>query len=89
MSIAHDIGPDLHLLADHSLDRETACIDDRVNVLDINALTGEVADGPDAHVRCHGLIVLRRSAGPPGRQKDMMVMEPIRPRFGSGGTPPF
>src|SRR5262245_3896587 len=58
MSIANDIGPDLHLLADHSLDRETACIDDRVNVLDVDALTGEVADGPDAHVRCHGLIVL-------------------------------
>jgi hypothetical protein len=35
------------------------------------------------------LIVLRRSAGPPGRQKDMMRMEPIRPRFGSGGVPPF
>jgi hypothetical protein len=33
--------------------------------------------------------VLRRSAGPPGRQKDMMVMEPIRPRFGSGGMPRF
>jgi hypothetical protein len=36
------------------------------------------------------LIVFYRSAAPPGRQKDMMVMEPIRPRFGSGGgVPPF
>src|SRR5262245_28429216 len=85
ISIANDIGPDVYLLADHALDRETACIDDWINVLDVDALTGEVDDGPDAHVRCHGLIVLCRSAGPPGRQKDMMVMEPIRPRFGSGG----
>jgi hypothetical protein len=54
MPIAKDIGPDLHLLADSPLDRKTASIDDGINAFDVDAMSGKVADGPDAGIRCHG-----------------------------------
>ena len=66
MSIAENIGPDAHLLADGSLDRKTAATDEGVDVLDIDAMSRKVADGPDAGIRCHGSIVV---CCPLGRQK--------------------
>jgi len=67
MAIAKNIGPDLHLLANGSLDRKTAAIDEGVDVLDVDAMSGKVADGPNAGIRCHGSIVVLLAA--PGRQK--------------------
>jgi hypothetical protein len=57
MPVAEDIGPDIDLLADDSLDWKTAPIDDGVNVFDVDAMFRK-ADGPDAGLRCHGSIVL-------------------------------
>jgi hypothetical protein len=58
MAIAKNIGPDLYFLADGSLDRKTAAIDEGINVLDVDAMSGKVADGPNAGIRCHGSIVV-------------------------------
>jgi hypothetical protein len=58
MAIAKNIGPDLYCLADGSLDRKTAAIDEGINVLDVDAMSGKVADGPNAGIRCHGSIVV-------------------------------
>src|SRR5262249_44242601 len=66
MPIAKDVGPYLQLLADGALDRETPAVDEGINVLDVNAMSREIADGADAGVRCHGSIVC---CCPPGRQK--------------------
>src|SRR4029077_13751888 len=57
MAIAKNIGPDIDLLADDSLDWKTASIDDGVNVFDVDAMFRKAADGPDAGFRCHGSIV--------------------------------
>jgi hypothetical protein len=57
MSIAKDIGPDLDLLAEGPLNGKTASIDDGIHVFDVDAMSGEVADGADAGIRCHGSIV--------------------------------
>src|SRR5262249_50320703 len=89
MPVANNVGPDIHLFADDSLDRETACIDGWVHVLDVNALPRKGSDGSDAHVGCHGSIVAGRPARTPGRRKELTVMEPIRPRFGSMKVPSF
>jgi hypothetical protein len=56
--VVEDIGPDIDLLADDSLDWKTASIDDGVNVFDVDAMFRKAADGPDAGFRCHGSIVL-------------------------------
>ena len=58
MPVAEDIGPDIDLLADDSLDWKTASIDDGINVFDVDAMFRKAADGPDAGFRCHGSIVL-------------------------------
>ena len=66
LAIAEDVGPNLHLLADGAFDRKTAAVDEGIDVLDIDAMSREIADGADAGVRCHGSIVC---CCPPGRQK--------------------
>jgi hypothetical protein len=66
MPIAKNVGPHLYFLADGALDRETPAIDEGINVLDVDAMSREVADGADADVRCHGSIVC---CCPPERQK--------------------
>ena len=58
MPTAKNIGPDLYFLAYGSLDRKTAAIDEGINVLDVDAMSGKVADGPNAGIRCHGSIVV-------------------------------
>ena len=78
MSIAKDIGPDLDLLADGPLDGKTASIDDGVHVFDVDAMSGEVTDGPDAGIRCHGAIVFCCP------MLEAALMEPIAVPFGSG-----
>src|SRR5205085_4559133 len=60
-----NIGPDLDGLANDPFGRESAAVDKRVDVFDVDAATGKVADRGEAHVRGHVSIVLchRRSAG--------------------------
>jgi hypothetical protein len=53
-----DIGPDIDLLAEDSLDWKTASIDGGVNVFDVGAMFRKAADGPDAGFCCHGSIAL-------------------------------
>jgi len=69
MAVAEDIGPDVDLLADDSFDWKTTSIDDGVNVFDVDAMFGKVADRPDAGVSCHGSMALCRPVDPPGRRK--------------------
>ena len=69
MTVPEDIGPYLHCLASNSLDRKPAGVDERIDVLDVDATTGKVVDGGDAHVRCHVWIVHCRPVSPPGRQE--------------------
>jgi hypothetical protein len=57
MPVAEDIGPDVNLLADDSLDWKTASIDDGVDVFDVDAMFRKVADGPNAGIGCHGSCV--------------------------------
>jgi hypothetical protein len=69
MPVAEDIGPDVDLFADDSLDRKTTSIDDGVNVFDVDAMFRKVADRPNAGVGCHGSNGLCRPVDPPGRRK--------------------
>ena len=69
MTVPKDICPHLHRLAGNAFDRKPAGIDDRINVLDVDATTGKVADGGHTHVRCHVSIVHCRPVSPPGRQE--------------------
>jgi hypothetical protein len=69
MTVPKNVGPYLHRLACNSLDRKSADVDERIDILDVDATTGKVADGGDTHVRCHVWIVHCRPVSPPGRQE--------------------
>jgi len=69
MTVAKNVRPYLQRLAGNSLDRKSAGVDERVDVLDADATTGKVADGRDTHVRCGVWIVHCRPVSPPGRQE--------------------
>jgi hypothetical protein len=79
MPVAEDIGPDVDLFADDSLDRKTTSIDDGVNVFDVDAVFRKVLDGPDAG--CHGSIALAALSTSPGGGG--ALMEPGAAPFGS------
>jgi hypothetical protein len=64
MPVAEDIGPDVDLFADDSLDRKTPSIDDGVNVFDVDAVFRKVADGPDAGAGCHDSLALAAPVDP-------------------------
>ncbi|HET9244685.1 MAG TPA: hypothetical protein VFO15_02670 [Xanthobacteraceae bacterium] len=81
MPVAEDIGPDVDLFADDSLDRKTTSIDDGVNVFDVDAVFRKVVDGPDAGAGCHGFIALAALSTRPGGGG--ALMEPGAAPFGS------
>src|SRR5262249_31207380 len=62
--VSEDISPDFDRLIDDALDRETAAIDQGINVLDIDTATGKDAGRRHADVRCLGSTVLLPSAQP-------------------------
>src|SRR5215467_7480862 len=81
MPVAEDIGPDVDLFADDSLDRKTTSIDDGVNVFDVDAVFRKVVDGPDAGAGCHGSVALAALSTRPGGGG--ALMEPGAAPFGS------
>ena len=57
VAITEDIRPHIHRLADNAFDCKTACIDKRVDILDVNVASGNLVDRLDSHIGCHGWLM--------------------------------
>jgi hypothetical protein len=54
MAVAKDIRPNVHRLADDAFDWKTSCVDERINVLDVDTTAGTATDGRNPRFRYCG-----------------------------------
>ena len=82
MAVPENVCPHLYRLAGNSLDRKPAGIDERIDVFDVDAATGKVADRRDTS---RSLSRLDRAlpSRQPTRTAGGQLVEPTGPRFGS------
>src|SRR5260370_10546143 len=76
-----DISPNFDRLIDDPLDGKAAGVDERIDGFDVDSMTGQVADGGDAHVRCHGSTIPLPPSQPARQTPRHVQYEPTKPRL--------